>query len=240
MTTLGTIAEIWRYPVKSMAGERLDRCAIGLRGLFGDRGWAVRDEHTGRLGSAKQIPELLMCSARYLCDPDGVTIPHAEIRLADGTVFTTADRDADARVSAFLGRAATLHRLGPPPDAHFDDAPIHLLTTASLDALSAMIPGAQIAPRRFRANVIIRTPGTLRGFAEFAWTGAAIRIGSSLLTGGEPVPRCGMVSASQPGLAKDPSILRAIVEGIDRYLGIYASTANAAEVQVGDTVALVG
>jgi hypothetical protein len=63
MTRLGTIAEIWRYPVKSMAGESLQTCHLGPGGVYGDRAWAVRDEDKGEIRGAKKIPRLLECAA---------------------------------------------------------------------------------------------------------------------------------------------------------------------------------
>jgi uncharacterized protein len=65
---IGSIGELWRYPVKSMAGERLDRCPVSATGLLGDRGWAVRDDIAGAIRGARHLPPLLQCSARY-CAP---------------------------------------------------------------------------------------------------------------------------------------------------------------------------
>ncbi len=120
MTALGTIAQIWRFPVKSMAGERLSRCPVGPGGLAGDRGWAVRDEQAGEIRGAKQLPKLLMCAARYLGEPQGDTIPHVEITLPDGSTFRTDEADAHEQLSAFLGRPVMLWPLQPASDdAHY-------------------------------------------------------------------------------------------------------------------------
>lgn len=121
MTHLGTIAEIWRFPVKSMAGERLDCSVAGPAGLAGDRGWAVRDEQAGEIRGAKQLPKLLMCAARYLEEPEKGSNPHVEISLPDGSRLRTdkAD-DAHKQLSAFLGRPVTLWPLQPASnDAHY-------------------------------------------------------------------------------------------------------------------------
>src|SRR5438046_10423198 len=66
---LGRVIEIWRYPVKSMGGEELERCALGKLGVPGDRGWAVRDEAAGEIRGAKKLPALLQLAARYLEEP---------------------------------------------------------------------------------------------------------------------------------------------------------------------------
>lgn len=94
------VAELWRYPVKSMQGERLDAVEIGLQGVAGDRQWAVVDGTTGLALTARREPQLLFAAAR-LDGPDAVVV-----ELPDGTV---AD---DRALSAWLGRPVTLRRAG--------------------------------------------------------------------------------------------------------------------------------
>src|SRR5262245_24568017 len=81
---VGTVRELWRYPFKSMQGERLQATTLGPLGVPGDRGWAVRDETAGEIRGAKRLPALLKCSARYVREPDGDTIPAVTITLPDG------------------------------------------------------------------------------------------------------------------------------------------------------------
>ena len=66
---IGTVQQIWRHPVKSMAGEKLNECTVGPLGIPGDRGWALRDEKTGEITNGKLTPMLMECSARYLEQP---------------------------------------------------------------------------------------------------------------------------------------------------------------------------
>ncbi|MCH8283333.1 MAG: alcohol dehydrogenase catalytic domain-containing protein [Chloroflexi bacterium] len=80
---VGTVKQIWRYPVKSMGGETVQDCQVGERGLGGDRGWALRDETAGEIRGAKKLPELLECTARYLDAPSGESVPPVEITLPD-------------------------------------------------------------------------------------------------------------------------------------------------------------
>ena len=111
---LGTVSQVWRYPVKSMAGERLDSATIGARGVAGDRGWAVRDVERGGVTNAKRLPALRGCQARYLQEPvDGDAPPHVELTLPDGTCVTSDDPEAARRLTEVLGRAVTLESLGP-------------------------------------------------------------------------------------------------------------------------------
>src|SRR5215468_6752951 len=99
MEKIGTVAEIWRYPVKSMAGEQLTACSIGELGIPGDRGWAVRDEKAGEIRGAKKLPQLMRCRARYLGEPEGSSIPAAEIVFPDKSSARTGDKDVASRLS---------------------------------------------------------------------------------------------------------------------------------------------
>ena len=118
---VGRVLEIWRYPVKSMAGERLtDACSIETAGIAGDRGWAVRDEKAREIRGAKHMPELLQCSSRYRTEPKIGETTHVDITLADGTYTASDDEGVNARLSEFLGREVTLSPLHPASDkAHY-------------------------------------------------------------------------------------------------------------------------
>lgn len=111
---LGTVSQVWRYPVKSMIGERLASATIGARGVAGDRGWAVRDVERGGVTNAKRLPALRACGARYLQEPvDGAAPPDVEVTLPDGTRVSSDDPQAARRLTDALGREVTLESLGP-------------------------------------------------------------------------------------------------------------------------------
>ena len=106
---VGRVKEVWRYPLKSMAGERLEAAHVGARGLWGDRGWALRDEAAGEIRGAKVSPALMLCSARYREEPspEGEP-PHADIKLPDGTKTATDDPKINELLSNLIGRRVTL------------------------------------------------------------------------------------------------------------------------------------
>lgn len=111
---LGTITQLWRYPVKSMAGERLERALLSERGIPGDRGWAVFDESRGGVTSGKRLPLLRTCRASYPREPDaGAASPPAEIVLPDGTRVLADAADTARLLGERLGRPVTLRPLGP-------------------------------------------------------------------------------------------------------------------------------
>ncbi len=109
---VGSVAGLWRYPVKSMQGERLESVAAGIRGLAGDRCWAVVDVETGKVASAKR-PKLwqrmLDCAAAYAQEPeaDGEAAP-LRITLPDGCELSSDDPERDRVLSEALGRRVTL------------------------------------------------------------------------------------------------------------------------------------
>jgi uncharacterized protein YcbX len=113
----GKVAELWRYPVKSMQGERLNAAEAGERGLAGDRRWAVVDADSGKVVSAKR-PKLwltmLECAASYVAEPapDGEP-PAVRITLPDGREVTTDDPDRDGLLSEALGRSVTMSSSAP-------------------------------------------------------------------------------------------------------------------------------
>ena len=105
---IGKIREIWRYPVKTMAGERLEQTPVGKLGLPGDRGWAVRDEVRGEITNGKRIPDLMQCAARYRETPSDETIPQVDIELPGGERLGSDDENVNSRLSTVFGRALTL------------------------------------------------------------------------------------------------------------------------------------
>lgn len=112
--TLGAIASIWRYPVKSMRGEALDAATSSERGLMGDRAYALLDRMTGKIGSAKHPRlwgQLLACRAVVLAPSASDTlhdVPHIAITLPDGRRVVAGAAEADAALSALLGHEVVL------------------------------------------------------------------------------------------------------------------------------------
>ena len=109
----GTVSALYRYPVKSMAGESLTTLALGPRGVPGDRAWAVRDEERGGIRGGKRFPELMQCSARYPETPPLEGSIPAEITLPDGSLLAISDEQAPARLSALVGSPLTVWPLLP-------------------------------------------------------------------------------------------------------------------------------
>jgi uncharacterized protein YcbX len=105
---IGTVQQIWRYPVKSMAGEKLSGCTVGSLGLLGDRGWAVRDEIKSEIKTGTRIPLLMQCASEYQQEPSDENIPHVRITFPDGSSVASDDEEINIRLSAVLGRQVKL------------------------------------------------------------------------------------------------------------------------------------
>lgn len=109
MSSRATVAEILRYPVKSMIGESLDSVGLAAGGLPGDRAWAVRDEVRGGIRGGKKIPGLMNLRAAYRETPtEGAAAPAPEIFLPSGDSFRASDDDASARISNAVDHQVSL------------------------------------------------------------------------------------------------------------------------------------
>jgi uncharacterized protein len=114
---VGSVTGLWRFPVKSMRGERLDAAHVTERGLVGDRAYALIDDETGKVVSAKSVkrfPDLLACRAAFVQPPGAdEELPPVEITLPDGSTVRTDDNDVSSVLSTFFQRDVTLARAAP-------------------------------------------------------------------------------------------------------------------------------
>ena len=117
MTRVGSIESLWRYPAKSMMGDRFSTVAIDEGGVIGDRAWAVRDEVRGAIRGAKKIGGLMRLHARYVREPEpGSAPPPIEVTAPDGQRVRSDDDDVHDRLTELLGHQVTLWPLRPKED----------------------------------------------------------------------------------------------------------------------------
>ncbi|HEX5966414.1 MAG TPA: MOSC N-terminal beta barrel domain-containing protein [Pyrinomonadaceae bacterium] len=116
---IGTVKQIWRYAVKSMAGEQLESCTVGTLGIPADRGWAIRDETTGEITNGKHTPLLMQCEARYRESPSDDAIPQVVMRFPDGVEVVSDATDVNARLSELLGKSVSLWPRQPATNLDF-------------------------------------------------------------------------------------------------------------------------
>jgi uncharacterized protein len=117
---IGQVAELWRYPVKSLGGEQIEHAEISARGVLGDRLWAVRDLQRDITATARRLPALLAATARYPgrvpADAGPGNVPDVEITFPDGTVLSSSDREVNGKLSELAGREVRLTALPPAED----------------------------------------------------------------------------------------------------------------------------
>ena len=232
------VAALWRYPVKSMQGERLEFAHVTPTGLEGDRAFALFDLDTGFGLTARRVPELLFASARWI---DGNDV---HITLPDGS--TTTDDD---ELSSWLGRRVTLRAAATPGTRLYENpidfedesasgwapfqgagAAFHDSSGTQVSLVSTGTIGSWDA-RRFRANVV------LDGEDEDAFVDHRIALGSTILAVAKRIPRCVMTTRPQPGgIGRDLDVLRTINRDRGGFLAVGARVAQAGTLQIGDDV----
>ncbi len=247
---IGHIARIWRFPVKSMAGEQIEATAVFPGGLPGDRAWALVDTEKGQIVSAKMVkrfPGLMGFRAHLSSEPEaGAPLPPARITFPDGRQVLSDAANAEAALSHHFGIPVELYGLSASQSTgHVDAFPVSVMTTATLDALRAARPDGQFEDSRFRMNLIVDSFED--GFVENAWIGRTLRIGDALrLSVVMPDPRCVMVTLATDDLPADPRIMR-IIAGVNSLpvegeklpcVGVYAAVLTPGPVQAGDLVSL--
>ncbi len=176
---IGTVSQLWRYPVKSMGGERLDVAMLSWRGIPGDRGWAVYDETRQGVTNAKRVPPIRACAARYLAEPvAGAASPSAEITLPDGTTVSTESADVARRLSELAGRPVSLRALGPAGSEAAPRINAAGESPEALRALSGLLPGepeadmSAFTPERLR---LLRQGNFFDAFALHLLTRTTLR-----------------------------------------------------------------
>ena len=237
------IAELWRYPVKSLQGERLESAELDTEGVKGDRRFAIYDLDTGLGLTARRVPELLFASARMLGEDE------VEIALPDGSIVA-----GDESLSDWLGRPVALksaqagdeRRYENPVDFEHDEptsawAPFEGAEGAfhdSSDVRVSLVSTGTIGDwdrRRFRSNVL------LDGEGEDALVGRSVGLGEALLDVGAPIERCVMTTRAQPGgLERDVDVMRTIARERDACLAVGALVSRPGTIRVGDRVTIPG
>jgi len=261
----GSVVSLWRYPVKSMMGEELNATEVTERGLLGDRAYALVDSSDGKVATAKnprKWPRLFDFRATFI-EPAraAAKIPPVRIAFPDGTTVTSDQSDLNQILSKALNREVALraaqggavnaeeywpdmdgldHRdtvtdFTLPEGTFFDCAMVHVLTTATLDRLRELYPQGRFEVRRFRPNIVVQLASDEKGFAENAWIGHTLAIGTAVrlnITG--PCGRCVMTTLAQGDLSRDPGILRTAAQHNQVNVGVYAAVARGGSIRRGD------
>jgi uncharacterized protein len=235
----GTLTQIWRYPISSVGGETLEDAELTPTGVAGDREWCLLDPETGEVAAPEKRKRWRPAPHLQARTGDG-----PELRLAAGTWLPALAPEAALAMERHFGFRVELRRAAAgsgssAPDSvkpRYEREPIHLLTTASLERLSSLLPGSAMDPRRFRPNLVIdTTPGGEEGsFVEQSWMGREWSLGTARLRVVRACTRCAFTVIAQPELGLDPAILAAITKAGDGAFGVLCSVVQPGRVRVGD------
>ncbi len=206
----GSVSAICAYPVKSMLGEELAQIAVTERGLMGDRAYALIDDESGKVITAKNPRKwgdlFAFKAALTNAKDESGSLPAARITFPDGSSAVSTERDIEERLSSHLNHRVGLTASVPdtaraegywpdynwleqpdslfnfelPAGTFFDCAPIHLVTTATLKRLAAIAPKSRFDVARFRPNFLIDCPESEPGFVENEWVGRTLAIGDEV------------------------------------------------------------
>jgi uncharacterized protein YcbX len=221
---LASVVELWRYPVKSMAGERLLECAVTPTGLEGDRRWAFIDRSPSRDGkwfNIKQHAPLMTYQARLVEGALDLVAPGGASVELDGALVRRFESESQ--------RPLELREL---PGENFDAAHVLVVNLASVAAFE-LEAGMAVDHRRFRANLYV---DGLEPEEELGWLGRVIRAGTAELEVVDRCERCKVITMDPDTTVAAPQLLRVLVEKHDQRMGMYCQVVKPGHVRVGDFV----
>ena len=244
---LGRISAIFRYPVKSMAGEPLDVARLGWHGIEGDRRLAVRKlAERGEFPwlTASKLPQLLLYKPFGLDSNAPESLP-THVRTPDGKEYELRSDELRQEISSRYGSDVELMNL---KHGIFDEACISVISLSTVRGIEREA-GREVDLRRFRANIVIETNST-EPFTEDQWVGRTLLFGEGN-SGGAPLAvqtpaigvtmrdlRCVMVNLDPDSAEKDSEVMKTVVRMNQNYAGVYGTVVMAGELRVGQVVSL--
>ena len=238
---IGFVEAIFRYPVKSMAGERLESANLGWHGLDGDRRLAFRrlDDRSGFPWlTASKLPELLLFAPQRREDGDLPT----HVRTPDGAEMPVFGEELATEIGRRYGAPVQMMEM---KHGIFDDASISVIASDTVHEISRLA-GRSPDVRRFRPNVLVRllrpVPFQPAPFKEDEWVGGVLSFGS-----GDDAPaiavtmrdvRCSMVNLDPDSASSAPEVMKAVVRAHENTAGVYGTVTRIGRLAVGQTIFL--
>ncbi len=239
MTTY-SISELWRYPVKSMGGERVESLELRTSAVVGDRRWAVRSIETGKIASAKRprpYGQLLSWSAMTQADGELVVVSPG------GRAYNVGSSELDSALTEALGEPVRVVEVEAGRDETYgsewpeipgtvlsdvevdlpiaavtektsfvDASAVHIIVKQSMAHLTSLLDGVKLGVERFRPNVVLDAHDDAGSgeFADLAWKDLDIKIGDVELRIGDATPRCVMTTLALPGYEQAKRVLQVL------------------------------
>ncbi len=236
---IGQVETIFRYPVKSMAGERLEVADLGWHGLEGDRRLAFRriDDRSGLPWlTASKLPDLILFAPQLRQDGAQGDLP-THIRTPDGHELPVFSEDLAKEVERRYGAPVQMMHW---KNGIFDEASISVITLDTVDEISRLA-GQSPDVRRFRPNVVVRLQRP-SPFQEDAWLGGVLQFGEQddapAITVTLRDERCSMLNLDPDSAKPAPEMLKAVVRTNQNNAGIYATVTRTGRLAVGQTIFL--
>ena len=239
MIRVGTIRELIRYPVKSMAGVPTENAYLGFDGLHGDRRFAFRrleDKSGFPWLTASKLPELILYKPVGLDESTGEPLP-THVMSPTGETLELASEALAEELSARFGKPLEIMNL---KHGIFDDAAVSVIAAHTIEHVCST-GGASSDHRRFRPNILLDCES--RPFVEDEWVGGSLTFGE-----GPDAPaiavtardiRCMMINLEPDTAEQNASILKAVVKANDNNAGVYGTVVKRGTLRVGDPVNLV-
>src|SRR5579859_7824613 len=238
---IGHVETIFRYPVKSMAGERLAEAILGWYGLDGDRRLAFRriDDRSGMPWlTASKLPDLLLFAPHRRKDgaPGDLHLP-THVRTPDGKEMPVFGEDLAGEVGRRYGAAVQMMQLR---HGIFDEASISVIALDTVREIGRLA-GRSLDVRRFRPNVVVRLLRPVP-FQEDEWLGGVLSFGdrddAPAITVTMRDIRCSMVNFDPDSASPAPEVMKAIVRANQNNAGIYGAVTRIGRLAVGQTIFL--
>lgn len=236
---IGHVEALFRYPVKSMGGERLDVASLGWHGLDGDRRLAFRriDDRSGLPWlTASKLPDLLLFTPRRSEDGARGDLP-THVRTPDGAEVPLFAEELATEVGRRHGAPVQMMRLD---HGIFDETSISVITLDTVREI-ARLAGRDADVRRFRPNIVVRSLRSVP-FQEDEWLGGVLSFGvgdeGPAITVTMRDVRCSMVNFDPDSAKPAPEMLKAIVRAHQNTAGIYGTVTRTGELAVGQPILL--
>jgi uncharacterized protein YcbX len=236
---IGHVEAIFRYPVKSMGGERLDAANLGWHGLDGDRRLAFRriDSRSGMPWlTASKLPDLLLFAPQRRENGAPGELP-THVRTPDGEELPVFGEDLATEVGRRYGAPVEMMRLN---HGIFDEASISVIASETVREIGRLA-GRSPDVRRFRPNVVVRLLRSVP-FQEDDWLGGVLSFGegddAAAVTVTMRDVRCSMVNLDPDSASPSPEVLKAVVRTNQNNAGVYGAVTRIGRLAVGQTILL--
>ena len=232
LTEIGKVKSIFRYPIKSLAAERLETASLTLHGLDGDRRFAFR-----RVSDRGDFPWLSAGRARRMILFTSVVSDSGptHVRSPEGKVFDIADPELANEIAGQTSMELELMNI---KHGVFDEASVSIVSVATITKIGSEV-GRELDVRRFRPNLVLETTEN-RAFEEDSWVGKTISFGDGDKSASVAVTlrdlRCAMLNIDPDTAESDPEISRAVARLNDYFAGAYATVLRAGIIETGQTV----